>query len=176
MRNDCTSAKPVEWHSAEESVSARSTSLVRQRFPLSFAQQRLWFLEQLYPGTAVYNIPAAMRLRGWLDQPALARALAVVIDRHQILRTRFLDNEGEPWQEVFAWPPVQLPFTDLSSMTEEERECELQRQARAEARRAFDLTGELLLRARLFRLADEEHVLVLNMHHIAADLYSFHLL
>jgi hypothetical protein len=176
MKNDCTRPDPAGWNSGEVPISARSTSLVRQRFPLSFAQQRLWFLDQLYPGTAVYNIPAAMRLRGWLDQPALTRALAVVIDRHHILRTRFLDNEGEPWQEVFASPPVQLPFTDLSSITEEERECELQRQARAEARRAFDLTGELLLRARLFRLAEEEHVLVLNMHHIAADLYSFRLL
>jgi Condensation domain len=176
MKNDLTTPGPAGWHSGEAPVAARSTPLVRQRFPLSFAQQRLWFLDQLYPGTAVYNIPAAMRLRGWLDQPALARALAVVIDRHHILRTRFLDNEGEPWQEVFASPPVQLPSTDLSSIPEHERQSELQRRVRAEARRAFDLTGELLLRTHLFRLAQEEHVLVLNIHHIASDLYSFRLL
>jgi Condensation domain len=176
MKNDLTRSDPAGWQTGEVPVSARSTSLVRQRFPLSFAQQRLWFLDQLYPGMAVYNIPAAMRLHGWLDEPALARALAVVIDRHHVLRTRFLDDEGEPWQEVFASPRVQLPATDLSSIPEEERESELQRQVRAEARRAFDLTGELLLRARLFRLAEEEHVLVLNMHHIASDLYSFRLL
>jgi hypothetical protein len=176
MKNDCTRAELAEWHSAAESDSTYSTSLVRQRFPLSFAQQRLWFLDQLYPGTAVYNIPAAMRLRGWLDRSALARALAAVVDRHHILRTRFVDTDGEPWQEIFASPPFQLPCTDLASIPENERESELQRQVRAEARRAFDLTGELLLRARLFRLAEDEHVLVLNMHHIASDLSSFRLL
>jgi hypothetical protein len=176
MKNECTKAEPGEWHSGEEPVSARSTSLVRQRFPLSFAQQRLWFLDQLYPGTAVYNIPAAMRLRGELDQAALARALAIVIDRHHILRTRFVDDDGEPWQEVFASAPLELPVTDLSCTLEDERERELQGQVRAEARRPFDLSGELLLRRRLFRLAETEYLLVLNMHHIASDLYSFRLL
>lgn len=171
-----TRAEPAGLHSGEVSVSECSTSLVRRRFPLSFVQQRLWFLDQLYPGTAVYNIPAAMRLHGWLDQSGMARALAVVIERHHILRTRFLDDEGEPWQEVFVAPAAQLATTDLSSVPENERESELQRQVRAEARRAFDLTGDVLLRARLFRLVEEDHVLVLNMHHIASDLYSFRLL
>lgn len=176
MKNACAKPDTAEWQSSEVLNSAPVTSLIPQKFPLSFAQQRLWFLEQLYPGTPVYNIPAALRLRGWLDHAALARALTIVIDRHRILRTRFIDDEGEPWQEVFVSPPLELPATDLSSIPEGERECELQRHVRAEARREFDLSGELLLRTRLFRLAEAEHLLVLNMHHIASDLYSFRLL
>ena len=113
MKNDCAKPAVAKWQSSEVLSSAPITSLIRQRFPLSFAQQRLWFLEQLYPGTAVYNIPAAVRLRGWLEYAALARALAIVIDRHHILRTRFVDDDGEPWQEVFACPPLELAVTDL---------------------------------------------------------------
>lgn len=169
--NTCTKAEAAGCESSEVPVSAQ-----RQGFPLSFSQQRLWFLEQLYPGTAVYNIPAAVRLRGRLEQPALARALAIVIERHQILRTRFFETEGAPCQNVFASPAVQLPATDFSSIAEHEREYQLQCQAREEARRAFDLTGELLLRTHLFRLGEKENLLLLNMHHIASDLYSFRLL
>ena len=158
MKNPCAKVDPAGWRSNEVPKSAPIMSLVLQKFPLSFAQQRLWFLEQLYPGTAAYNIPAAVRLCGWLEPAALARALAIVIDRHHILRTRFLNIEGEPWQQVFASPPIELPITDLSSIAEEERERELQRQERAEARYAFDLSVDLLLRTRLFRLAEAEHL------------------
>src|SRR5690348_12793585 len=102
MKNDCAKPDAAGWRSSDTLTAAPITSLVRQRFPLSFAQQRLWFLEQLYPGTAVYNIPAAVRLRGRLEHSALARALGTVIERHHILRTRFVDDDGEAWQEVFA--------------------------------------------------------------------------
>ena len=176
MKNDSAKPDAAGWQSSDTLTAAPITSLVRQRFPLSFAQQRLWFLEQLYPETPVYNIPAAVRLRGRLERAALARALAIVIDRHHILRTRFVDDDGEPWQEIFVSPPLELPPTDLSSIPEEQREHELERQVRTEARRPFDLSGELLLRTRLFRLTEAEHLLVLNMHHIASDLYSFRLL
>jgi hypothetical protein len=176
MKNALAQPDAAGWQSSEVLTSAPITSLIPQKSPLSFAQQRLWFLEQLYPGTAVYNIPAAVRLRGWLERAALARALAIVIDRHRVLRTRFLDTDGEPWQEVFASPPVELPVTDLSSIPPAERERELQQQVRAEASRPFDLSGELLLRTRLFHLAEADHLLVLNMHHLASDLYSFRLL
>ncbi len=144
------------------------------RFPLSFAQRRLWFLDQLQPGSAAYNIPAAVRLSGPLDAAALGSALARVVARHEALRTTFEEVEGEPVQVVAAAQPVPLPVVDLAPLAE--REAELAQLARAEAALPFDLARGPLVRARLLRLGPGDHALLLSVHHIASDGWSMGLL
>ncbi|HWS52578.1 MAG TPA: amino acid adenylation domain-containing protein, partial [Pyrinomonadaceae bacterium] len=140
--------------------------------PLSFAQQRLWFIDQLEPGSAFYNSPGAMRLVGPLDVDALGRALSEIVRRHEVLRTRFGSEGGEPYQVVEEPSGVELGVTDLSYLGEAEREAEVLRLAAKEARRPFDLSRGQLLRVGLLRLAADEHVLLLTMHHIASDAWS----
>ncbi len=140
--------------------------------PLSYEQRRLWFLDQLSPGSAAYNIPAALRLRGRLDVPALSRALSEVERRHEALRTRFADTGGELAQLVAAHAPVELPFEDLSTLPDAARELEALRVAGEEARRSFDLAAGPVWRARLLRLSHDEHVLSVVMHHIVSDGWS----
>ncbi|MET0401504.1 MAG: amino acid adenylation domain-containing protein, partial [Cystobacter sp.] len=140
--------------------------------PLSFPQQRLWFLDALTPGTATYNMPAAVRLRGPLDAAALQRSLEEVVRRHEPLRTTFRAEAGVALQVIApagTWPLGQV---DLSSLTPEAREAEVHRLARDDARAPFDLGVGPLLRTRLLRLTDDEHVLLLNMHHIVSDGWS----
>jgi amino acid adenylation domain-containing protein len=150
----------------------------RGPLPLSFAQERLWFLDQLTPGLAAYNIALAVRLRGRLDRPALARALAAVVRRHEVLRTRFRDDGGRPRQEVVpaALLPPRLPLIDLRAGSAEtsgsRREQAARRLAGDEAARPFDLAQGPPLRARLVWLEDDEHLLLLTLHHIAADVWS----
>jgi len=143
----------------------------RRRAPLSFAQERLWILDRMAPNSPVYNIPAALRLRGRLAESALRQALADLVRRQASLRTRFERVDGEPVQVVTppgAWP---LPVADLSELDTERREAESRHQAEAEARRPFDLARGPLLRTLLLRLdaARQEHVLVVGMHHIVSD-------
>jgi amino acid adenylation domain-containing protein len=129
--------------------------------PLSFAQERLWFLDQLTPGSPVYNVPIALAVRGRLDVAALERAFAEVVRRHEILRTSFPLRGSRPVQEIA--PPTGLTLTveDFSPDA-----------ATGEALRPFDLARGPILRTRLLRLAPEEHVLLLTVHHIAADLWA----
>ena len=138
--------------------------------PLSFAQQRLWFIDQLQGPSPVYNIPAALRLRGPLDADALGAALADVVGRHESLRTLYVAVEGTPQQVVvpgeradFGWQ-----ITDATDWPE----SRLGEAVNAAACYTFDLATEIPLRARLFRVADDEHVLVAVVHHIAADGWS----
>ncbi|MET0396580.1 MAG: amino acid adenylation domain-containing protein [Longimicrobiaceae bacterium] len=142
--------------------------------PLSFAQQRLWFISRLDPESSAYNLPVALRLRGPLDAGALERAVREIVRRHETLRTVFHEAGGEPVQVVREAPAgaPALPALDLSGLPEGAREAEARRLARAEARRPFDLARGPLLRARLVRLAPGEHVLVLAMHHVAGDGWS----
>ncbi|MBV9774092.1 MAG: AMP-binding protein, partial [Gemmatimonadetes bacterium] len=140
--------------------------------PLSFAQQRLWFLDQMEPGSAAYNMPAALRIRGVLDAEALRRSLEEVVRRHEALRTVFRVVDGEPAQLVREPAPFPLEVIDLRGFGEEEREAELLRMAREEAGRPFDLAAGPLLRATLLRLGDEEHALLFTMHHIVSDGWS----
>src|SRR5215207_166577 len=139
---------------------------------LSFAQQRLWFLDQLQPGSAAYNIPAAVRLGGALDTTAFGRALTEVVRRHESLRTTFAVRDGQPVQLIHPAGPLELPVTDLGHLGAELREAEARRLAAVEARRPFDLARGPLLRVQLLRLAAEEHVLLLTMHHIVSDGWS----
>ncbi|MEO5730391.1 MAG: amino acid adenylation domain-containing protein, partial [Byssovorax sp.] len=141
--------------------------------PLSFAQQRLWFLDQLEPGSVPYNMPAALRLRGALDEAALAHVFGEVVRRHEVLRTTFAEHEGRPVQVIHppgaAWA---LPRVDLSLLPEASREAAARQRAVAEAGLPFDLTTGPLLRTTLLRLAVDEHVLLVTMHHIVSDGWS----
>jgi amino acid adenylation domain-containing protein/non-ribosomal peptide synthase protein (TIGR01720 family) len=140
--------------------------------PLSFAQERLWFLDRLEPGSALYNLPAAVELRGRLSVPALAASLTAIAARHEILRTSYGERDGQPLAVVAARPVGWLAVVDLAPLAPARRAGEAARLAAAEALRPFDLAAGPPLRAALLRLADEEHVLLATFHHIAADGWS----
>ncbi|MED5816619.1 condensation domain-containing protein, partial [Mycolicibacterium sp. 050232] len=141
-----------------------------QVIPLSYAQQRLWFLEQLQGPSAIYNMAVALRLDGGLDTDALGQALADVVSRHESLRTMFGAVDGVPRQLVVPAAQAELSWrvVDASAWSTEQ----LEEAAGAVGRRPFDLTQEIPLRATLFRVAEHEHVLVAVVHHIAADGWS----
>ncbi|MGW7331383.1 amino acid adenylation domain-containing protein, partial [Streptomyces sp. NPDC054840] len=140
--------------------------------PLSFAQQRLWFLDQLQPGRPDYNIPVAARLRGPLDADALAAALCAVVTRHEVLRSRITEGPRGPVQVVEA-PEVFLPVrTDLGDLPGEEARSRALGLAHADAAAPFDLGSAPLLRARVVRVSDDEHLLVLVLHHTVGDGWS----
>ncbi|RKH24695.1 non-ribosomal peptide synthetase, partial [Corallococcus sp. CA031C] len=139
------------------------------RFPLSFTQQRLWFLDQLEPGSTVYNIPMALRVEGALDASVLERALEEVVRRHEALRTVFLNEEGQAVQEVLPAPRLPLATVDLRSRPAAERESEAQRLVDTETLRPFDLAKGPLLRTLLLQLGNTDHLLLLTVHHIVSD-------
>lgn len=142
--------------------------------PPSFAQQRLWFLHQLEPQSPLYNMPMAVLLSGRLDVEALRRALNAIVARHEVLRTRFDAADGIPVQVVCEEVAVKLRVVGLREWPDDAvREAEVQRLLNEEARRPFDLTRDLLLRAVLLRLDETEHVLLITMHHIASDGWSW---
>ncbi|QRO01038.1 non-ribosomal peptide synthase/polyketide synthase [Archangium violaceum] len=144
----------------------------QEAMPLSFAQQRLWFLQQLEPDGASYNMPAAVRMRGTLDVAALERSLGELLRRHEVLRTTFRLEAGQPVQSVSSVPVRLLARVDLGSLPESSREDEVRRLSHEEARRPFDLTRGPLLRATLLRLDEQEHVLLVTLHHIVSDGWS----
>jgi amino acid adenylation domain-containing protein len=140
--------------------------------PLSFAQERLWFIDRLEQGSAVNNIPSALRLAGALDPAALERSLGEIVRRHQALRTVFAEVDGAPVQVIVPFDGFALPVEDLSGLGDADREAAVRRRADEEASRPFDLAAGPLFRAVLLRLAAEEHVLLLPMHHIVSDGWS----
>jgi amino acid adenylation domain-containing protein len=140
--------------------------------PLSFSQQRLWFLGQLEQSTAAYNILAAMRMIGPLDVGALERSLGEIVRRHESLRTRFVKVDGQPVQLVEDAMPVRFEVTDLSTLPETEWEAETMRLAREEASSEFDLARAPLLRAKLLTRGADDHVALLSTHHIVSDGWS----
>jgi amino acid adenylation domain-containing protein len=144
----------------------------QERLVLSSAQERLWFLDQLSPGSAAYNIPTAMRMRGRLNVAGLEQSLREIVRRHESLRTSFTIHEGRPAQVIRNEVELELPTVDLREMSPVESEAETRRLAREEAGRAFDLNRGPVLRARLLKLAGGEHALLLTIHHIASDGWS----
>lgn len=155
---------------AAETIMPRANTAPLQA---SFAQQRLWFLDELEAGDA-YNIPVALRLRGVLDTAALQQALDTVVRRHEVLRTRFVAGESTlVLQDTVAVPLAQM---DLSHLPAEEQETAILHHARVDAQRPFNLAADVLLRATLLRLATDEQVLLLNLHHIAGDGWSISVL
>jgi acyl carrier protein len=143
-----------------------------RQLPLSFAQQRLWFLEQLEPGSPLYNCPGAARLHGSLDVNALEQSLNEIIRRHESLRTSFANVAGQPSQVISDEWQLRLDVEDISALGAAERETEVERRAAAEARQGFDLERGQLLRVKLVRLSADEHVVFFTMHHIISDASS----
>ncbi|MET0397113.1 MAG: amino acid adenylation domain-containing protein [Longimicrobiaceae bacterium] len=169
----------------EESAAERRrllAEILRRRaaeartFPLSFAQQRLWFLDRMEPGSPAYTVAAPLHLRGPLRAGLLERALDEVVRRHGSLRTTFTTLGEEPVQVVAPPAAFILPLADLASLPAPEREREARRLAAEEADRPFDLAAGPLFRARLLRLGAEDHVLLLAMHHIVTDGWSLGIL
>ncbi len=144
--------------------------------PLSFAQQRLWFIDQLEPGRSTYNMPYALRVSGGLDLPAVERALGALLHRHESLRTRFPLRGGEPVQLVEPPRPARLPLVDLGGAGERAREAELARLSAEEAGRPFDLAAGPLLRAAVVRLGPADAALLFTMHHVVSDAWSMGIL
>jgi amino acid adenylation domain-containing protein len=140
--------------------------------PLSFAQHRLWFLDQLAPGSNAYNIHAAVRLSGHLDAEALEQSVSEVVRRHEALRTTFANVAGRPVQVISPATALTLPRVDLMALPESDRESELLQLASAEAQRPFDLAAGPLFRATLVQMGAEEHAVLLTMHHIISDGWS----
>jgi amino acid adenylation domain-containing protein len=141
-------------------------------FPLSFAQQRLWFLDQLQPGSPAYTIAMAYRIKGAVNVAALEKSVNEIIRRHEILRTTFQTIDGQPVQVIVPALSVKFIIETLAEFPVEQREAEMQKRAVAEAREPFNLATGPLLRSRLFQLSEHEHVLLLTAHHIVFDGWS----
>jgi iturin family lipopeptide synthetase A len=154
-----------------EAPSIRRVSR-EEDLPLSFAQQRLWFLDQLEPGSALYNIPVAVRLKGQLDTAALKQTLDEIVRRHEVLRTTFASKDGRAVQVVSPAVPLPLETIDLSASPADEREEQVERLAAREHQEPFDLSSQWSLRAKLVRLGAEEHIVLLTLHHIVSDAWS----
>jgi amino acid adenylation domain-containing protein len=144
--------------------------------PLSFAQERLWFLGQLEPGSPVYNICRATRLTGRLNIAALESSLSEIVRRHEILRSQIRVIEGRPMQVTVSSPEFKIHFTDLRSLTRTELDEEIRRQIRSEGERQFDLSAGLFFRAVLLKISDDQHILILTTHHIVSDAWSMGIL
>ncbi len=150
--------------------------MTRLAYPASFAQQRLWFLDQLDPETAAYNLPRAFRITGPLDVDILKQAFQMVVRRHSSLRTIFDSVDGEARQIILSDVEVEIPVIDLAGIPAPEREAEALRIASEEGKKPFDLSEGPLLRPMLVRLDPEKHFLVLVIHHIVTDGWSIALL
>ena len=164
--------KERQHKKAPQQIQSLARSGESHSFPLSFAQQRLWFLDQVHPGNPAYNLPFSRRIKGPLDIAALERSFNEINRRHEALRTHFLLIEGTPAQIVSKPQPSSLVIEDLSGVATSEREAEVQKIVGEESRRPFDLATGPLLRRRLLRLGEQEHVLLLTMHHIVSDGWS----
>ena len=140
--------------------------------PLSFAQQRLWFLDQLEPGLSLYNLPFAFPLNGRISVPVLERCFNEIVRRHEVLRTTFSTEVGRPIQVVHPEMRIALPVIDLTDQRPEDRETEAARLAALEAATPFDLRTDAMVRASLLKLGETRHVMLVTMHHIASDGWS----
>ena len=145
--------------------------------PLSFAQERLWFLEQLKSGRAVYNICRASRLAGQLNIAALESVFSEIVQRHEILRSQICVIDGRPMQMTVSLPEFKLHFTDLRSLTGTELDEEIRRQDwDSEGEWQFDFSAGLFFRAVLLQISDDQHILILTTHHIVSDAWSMGIL
>ncbi len=147
-----------------------------EKLPLSFAQQRLWFLQQLEPESTSYNLPLAVRFSGDLNRTALLRGLSEIVRRHEVLRTTYSSVGAEPVQVIHPAIEVSLPLIDLSTLTVVERARETERLCGEEAEQVFSLESGPLLRVRLVKLKEDEHVALFTMHHIISDGWSMSVL
>jgi amino acid adenylation domain-containing protein len=155
-----------------EALREKAGKEVGRPRPLSFPQERLWFVEQVVPGLPLYNVPVALRLKGPLQTETLGRALTDIAVRHATLRTAIALEDGQPVQQIAPAVEIPLPVSDISGLPVSEREAAALTLATAEAAQPFDLGRAPLFRARLVRLAPEDHILVLTLHHIISDGWS----
>jgi amino acid adenylation domain-containing protein/non-ribosomal peptide synthase protein (TIGR01720 family) len=164
-------AKQIEANRQEQSLLAPSIQIVtkNQPLPLSYTQERLWFLAQLEPSVPVYNEPFTIRFPGTIDTNALEKAMNEMIRRHESLRTRFITVEGQPFQIIDPPSAFGLRVVDLRQLPLEQREPEALQIATLEAKQPFDLATDRLLRATLIQLADDDYRLFVTMHHIIMD-------
>jgi amino acid adenylation domain-containing protein len=147
-----------------------------RHLPLSFAQQRLWFLYQMEPENSFYNIPLAVRLTGPLNVPVLEQTLNEMLRRHESLRTSFASSNGQAVQVIAPELQLKLPVEDLTHLSQTEQQTAIQRSSAAQATTPFDLQHPPLLRVSLLKLAEDEHVVLFTMHHIISDGWSMDVL
>ena len=164
-KTTCTSGQPI----------SRRMSTGNARPRASFAQEGLWFLNQLEPNSAAYNVPLTVRLEGELNIAALEKSLSGVINRHENLRTTFRVESGSLVQIIAPPASLKLPVVDLSGLSKASREAEATKLAVQDAQRPFDLSTEPLMRATILRLSEEDHFILLAMHHIITDAWSMSL-
>jgi len=180
FENPSVQALATKLSSSQQIGSARPSPAMRRRgqqeAPLSLAQQRLWILDQLIPGSSLYNIPLALRLHGKLHREIFENAMNKVIERHEILRTVFTRKNREPIQMVCPTLQLRTALIDLRALQRETLEKQITFLASDESRRGFNLASGPLLRATFLRLADDEHVLLLSVSHIIFDGWSFGIL
>ena len=168
LARDIEAKRRVEQHDDEPIKRAR-----RDRpLPLSFAQQRLWFVNQLHPDSSAYDMPFVMRIRGPLDVSLLRQSLLDVVERHEALRTRFVARDGRPQQVIDELEKFELPSWDISDSEQDEREQRAREIIRLEAGRPFDLEQGPVWRAALVRLGREDYVFLLCLHHVVSDGWS----
>lgn len=170
----------LEKLSQGKNIGIAETPVISRRSPssssrLSFAQQRLWFLDLLTPESSAYNILMAVRLEGRLDIAALEQAIKVILQRHEILRTTFISVDGQPAQIIAPACALQIEQSDLSGLAVEQREAEMRRRMTDLARQPFDLAHLPLLRMSLLRLDTEAYALILVIHHIVFDGWSMNI-
>jgi amino acid adenylation domain-containing protein len=162
-----------EQETVERAVAPSLPAVPRDRpLPLSFSQERLWFLDQFQPGSPLYNVPVSLRLRGRLDVEALERTFREIVRRHEVLRTVFSSVDGRPAQTALPEVELPMPLTDISDSPVARREARLAELAEEEAQQPFDLSRPPLLRLRLVRLDAEDHALLATIHHIVSDGWS----
>lgn len=167
----------LEQRLRQKAVNANGFKSIQRRekqnsTPLSFAQARMWFLHQLEPRNAAYNRPSNLELTGTLNVAALEKSLNEIVRRHEVLRTSFRPVDGQPVQNIAPTYTLTVPIVDLSHLSSEERNNEVQKLATEEAQLPFDLLHLPLVRATLLRLGEEQHILLLTMHHIIFDGWS----
>ena len=163
-------------HSISKSKRTISPVSRTENLPLSFAQQRLWFVDQMTPGSPEYNIFWAIRIKGLLNLSALKQSFNEIVQRHEVLRTNFKTLEGQPLQDIAPNLQLELPVMDWRHLTQSEREAQLVRIADVEAKKPFNLGKDPLLRLTLVHLDEAEYVALLTMHHIVSDAWSIGIL
>ncbi|MDZ7402463.1 MAG: amino acid adenylation domain-containing protein [candidate division KSB1 bacterium] len=171
-REPATSGEELQPKARRESLTAIKPVPRTGELPLSYQQQRLWFLDQMAPGSSNYNIPVAVRISGKLNIEATIQSLNEIIRRHEVLRTNFLTIEGKPVPVISPRLTINMPIKDLSNLSEQEREAVAQQEAIREALQPFDLAKDALIRGRILKMSSESYVMLLTMHHIVSDGWS----
>ncbi|WP_054532742.1 non-ribosomal peptide synthetase [Herpetosiphon geysericola] len=157
---------------SQSSIIAIHKADPQARLPLSYAQQRIWFLAQMDPNSSFYTVPVVLEINGRLNLEALERTLNELVERHHSLRTRFVSHEGQTIQQVQPAQPLELAIDDLSGLAGEAQATALEQRLQQEVNQPFQLDRDQLMRGRLLKLAEQQHVLALSIHHIAFDDWS----